>query len=154
MYQYAVAITSLSGLLYNTYMKIDLNAPTRYRWCGVIVPLTAEYVKNQSITFVEIHFASLREMRKLNSRWRSKNYATDVLAFTSEEVGSLIVCESKIMEKNPDLTFRDALMKTVIHGSLHLFGYDHQDDTEAQEMEKLEAEVYEMICGKLGRVGG
>ena len=90
------------------------------------------------------------ESRALNSQYRAKNAPTNVLSFTVENdyldyecLGDLVICapvvEQEARQQGKPLPAHWAHM--VIHGMLHLQGYDHQNTTEADEMEALEAKI-------------
>lgn len=89
------------------------------------------------------------EGRELNHTWRHKDYATNVLSFPADVpddlldiplLGDLVICvpvvEREAIEQGKALEAHWAHL--VIHGCLHLLGYDHIDDEEAEEMEALE----------------
>jgi probable rRNA maturation factor len=84
----------------------------------------------------------------LNLRFRGKDSSTNVLAFpapTNPEghLGDIAlafgVCETEARAQGKPLA--DHLGHLVVHGVLHLLGYDHQDDAQAEVMEALEREV-------------
>ena len=92
------------------------------------------------------------EGRELNRTWRGKDYATNVLSFPAEIpdglldiplLGDLVICapvvarEAAEQGKRPDAHWAHL----TIHGCLHLLGYDHIDDAEAEEMEALERQL-------------
>ena len=87
-------------------------------------------------------------VRDLNRRFRSKDMATNVLSFPAVDIpghaalGDIAlaygVCAREAAEQNK--TLADHLSHLVIHGVLHLLGYDHQEDAEAEVMESLEVE--------------
>ncbi len=91
------------------------------------------------------------ESQALNRTYRAKDRPTNVLSFPFEcptEVslpllGDLVICrqvvEYEAAEQEKPLMAHWAHM--VVHGSLHLLGYDHIDDTEAEEMESLETKI-------------
>ncbi len=90
------------------------------------------------------------ESRALNSQYRAKNMPTNVLSFTVENdyldyecLGDLVICapivEQEAQQQGKPLPAHWAHM--VIHGMLHLQGYDHQNVAEADEMEALEAKI-------------
>lgn len=91
------------------------------------------------------------ESQALNRTYRAKDRPTNVLSFPFEcptEVslpllGDLVICrqvvEYEAAEQKKPLMAHWAHM--VVHGSLHLLGYDHIDDTEAEEMESLETKI-------------
>ncbi|UVM60737.1 rRNA maturation RNase YbeY [Pseudomonas sp. B21-010] len=89
------------------------------------------------------------EGRELNHTWRQKDYATNVLSFPADVpdelldiplLGDLVICvpvverEAAEQDKTPEAHWAHL----VIHGCLHLLGYDHIEDDEAEEMEALE----------------
>jgi probable rRNA maturation factor len=88
------------------------------------------------------------EVQSLNARFRGKNSATNVLSFPAPAtvVGSLGdialalgVCAREAGEQGKSLAFH--LQHLVAHGVLHLMGYDHEEDAEAEEMEAVERAV-------------
>ena len=91
------------------------------------------------------------ESHELNLTYRGKDRPTNVLSFPFEcpdEVelpllGDLVICrqvvEREAVEQDKPLMAHWAHM--VVHGSLHLLGYDHIEDDEAEEMESLETEI-------------
>ena len=96
------------------------------------------------------------EMAKLNRRYRGRNQSTNVLSFPIEPLpgmrtdllGDIVVCgpvvdrEAAIQDKSP----MGHWAHMVVHGLLHLFGYNHESDQDAMVMEALEKSV-------LGRLG-
>ena len=93
------------------------------------------------------------EGRALNRDYRAKDYATNVLTFAYNEGAEIaddeptradiILCtdvlEQEAREQNK--TLEEHAAHLVVHGVLHAQGYDHDDDTEAEEMEQLERDI-------------
>jgi probable rRNA maturation factor len=91
------------------------------------------------------------ESQQLNRDYRGKDKPTNVLSFPFEVpegieinlLGDLVICkqvvENEAKEQDVPLVAHWAHM--VTHGCLHLLGYDHIDDDEAEEMEALEADI-------------
>ena len=80
-------------------------------------------------------------MRELNKKYRKKNRVTDVLAFPYSDSGEVIVClkEVKKNAKKYDTTFEKELSKVLIHGILHLLGYNHEkSEVQAKKLEEKE----------------
>jgi len=116
---------------------------------------TAQKVlKNESalpFTLSIVLVGSVR-IKKLNKKYRKKNRVTDVLAFGQEqkfpalpkrelELGEIVIClqEVKKNAKRFNSTFKKELTRVLIHGILHLLGYDHEKSKrEAKEMEGKE----------------
>lgn len=90
------------------------------------------------------------EGRELNRRYRGKDYATNVLSFPYDGetldvpvLGDLVLCapvvEREAVEQSKDPKSHWAHL--VVHGCLHLLGYDHQDDRDARTMEDRERAI-------------
>lgn len=100
-----------------------------------------------------IRLVDVPESQMLNLTYRSKDKPTNVLSFPFEAppgmdlplLGDLVICvgvvEQEATEQNKPLQAHWAHM--VIHGCLHLLGYDHIIDEEAEEMESLETQLIE-----------
>jgi probable rRNA maturation factor len=96
-----------------------------------------------------IRFVGEDEGRTLNRTYRQKDYATNVLTFAYAEseddpvAGDLILCcpvvEKEAAEQGKPLAAHYAHL--IVHGTLHAQGYDHEDDTEAAEMESIETDI-------------
>ncbi len=98
-----------------------------------------------------IRFVDEEESQALNSDYRGKDKPTNVLSFPFENppgitlplLGDLIICHAVVAqeanEQQKPLAHHYAHM--VVHGTLHLMGYDHIDEQEAEEMEQLEREL-------------
>jgi len=104
---------------------------------------------------VTIRVVDEQESHQLNHEYRGKDKPTNVLSFPFEAppgveidlLGDLIICrqvvEREAEEQNKPLQSHWAHM--VVHGSLHLLGYDHIEDDEAEEMESLETEIMQSM---------
>lgn len=101
---------------------------------------------------ISLLFADDTKIRSLNADWRDKDKPTNVLSFPAvhppglpgpQFLGDIVLayetCAREAEEE--DKTFVDHVTHLVIHGTLHLLGYDHIDEAEAEEMEALEREA-------------
>ena len=103
-------------------------------------------------TEVTIRLVDEVEGRALNLAYRGKDYATNVLTFPITEephlMGDIVICApivaQEAVEQNKTLDAHYAHL--TVHGVLHLHGYDHEIDAQAELMEKLEIQ----ILAKLG----
>jgi probable rRNA maturation factor len=87
------------------------------------------------------------EIRKLNHLYRHKDKATDILSFEASDpdtVGELVICMPVIRKqaKSTGLSVSGELGYMVVHGVLHLFGFDHEDESQAKEMFALQDQIY------------
>lgn len=109
---------------------------------------TAQNVPENEIT---VRIVDAQESQALNLAYRGKDKPTNVLSFPFEApvsmsldlLGDLIVCASVVAaeatEQHKELQHHWAHM--IVHGTLHLLGFDHIDDDEAQQMEDLEVAI-------------
>ena len=96
------------------------------------------------------------ESQALNSEYRGKDKPTNVLSFPFEMppgiplelLGDLIICVGVVEQeaKEQEKTTEAHWAHMVIHGCLHLLGYDHIKDDEAEEMEALERDLLASLC--------
>ena len=96
--------------------------------------------ENKKDSELSIALIGQGKMRKLNKKYRGKNRVTDVLAFPNKEIGlgEIVIClrEVKKNAKRYGLTFEKELSRVLIHGLLHLLGYDHEiSEKKTKEME-------------------
>ena len=117
--------------------------------------LDAAVLPFQEEAEVTIRLVDEAESNQLNLTYRGKDKPTNVLSFPFEcppgvelpLLRVLIICrqvvEREANEQNKPLLAHWAHM--VVHGSLHLLGYDHIDDEEAEEMEALEVEFMQAL---------
>lgn len=93
-------------------------------------------------------------IRELNRDYRGKNKATNVLSFPNEDfsqddphIGDLVLALETIEDeaKKQHKTFRDHTTHLLVHGMLHLLGYDHEDDKEGDEMEAKEIKILKKL---------
>ncbi|MGL5226428.1 MAG: rRNA maturation RNase YbeY [Aeromonas sp.] len=104
---------------------------------------------------VTVRIVDEAESHELNLTYRGKDKSTNVLSFPFEAppgmalplLGDLVICrqvvERESTEQSKPLQAHWAHM--VVHGSLHLLGYDHIDDEEAEEMEQLERDIMQEL---------
>lgn len=97
---------------------------------------------------VTIAFVSDRRMRELNRRWRGKKTTTDVLSFPAAQdefeklegftLGDIVISVEQAARQAAlhELSFDREIAQLVLHGVLHLCGYDHE--TDGGEMNRLE----------------
>ena len=107
---------------------------------------------------VSLVFTDDASIQDINAEWRGKDKPTNVLSFPAFPVqpgkvpgpmlGDIIIARETVAREAVELekSFDDHLTHLMVHGFLHLFGYDHNNDTEAEIMEGLETR----ILAKLG----
>lgn len=98
-----------------------------------------------------IRIADEHESQELNSQYRGKDKPTNVLSFPFDAppgielplIGDLIICPQVVYQESieQEKTFHDHFAHMVIHGCLHLLGFDHINEQDAVEMETIEKQT-------------
>lgn len=112
------------------------------------------------VSEVSLLFTDDKHMAQINAQWRGKNKPTNVLSFPAfplkigqipgPMLGDIIIARETVLfeaEKEGKL-FQDHLTHMIVHGVLHLLGYNHETDDEAHHMEKLEREILQKLSIK------
>lgn len=115
------------------------------RWVDAVLP---KFREESELT---IRLVDSDESQMLNATYRGKNKPTNVLSFPFEVpqgielplLGDLIICKQVVEQEAPEqnVAVLAHWAHMVVHGCLHLLGYDHIDDDDAEEMESLETEI-------------
>ena len=138
--------------LHKTGLDFDYQNPEKYsdipkkedviHWIALACPRETPYS-------VSVRVVAEPEARSLNLQYRNKDYPTNVLTFPFEpppipmetlHLGDLVVCK-QVIEKESQLQNKATphhWAHMIIHGILHLQGYDHISKTQAKQMESLE----------------
>jgi len=104
-----------------------------------------------------IRFADDATVQSLNSQWRGKESVTDILSFPMQEgpefdldesLGDMILATPFTISEATRLSLppTDHMLHLIVHGTLHLLGYDHMDDSEAEVMQKMESEAMQKLA--------
>ncbi|HVK60004.1 MAG TPA: rRNA maturation RNase YbeY [Bdellovibrionales bacterium] len=130
------------------------------KWVSEIVRLSRsnkdlkKYSNRLAKSELVIAFINADEMKKMNKQFRGKNYATDVLSFESDEpgvLGELVICPQVIVKQAAEhgLKNRHELGYMVLHGILHLLGFDHeQSKREAERMFAIQDGLFAKLLEK------
>jgi len=89
------------------------------------------------------------DMQKLNRKWRGIDKPTNVLSFPAAKIagggllGDIVIAYETIRREcdDEDKDFLHHLAHLTVHGFLHLLGYDHETDAQAEAMERLESKI-------------
>ena len=117
--------------------------------------VSAAIVSKTGDTELSIRIVDERESQELNQTYRGSSGPTNVLSFPFDAeipeplplIGDVVICAPVVAreaeQQNKELKAHWAHM--IVHGVLHLQGYDHQNDTEAVIMETLETEIMQKL---------
>lgn len=110
---------------------------------------------------VGVAFLSEISIKRLNKQYRQKNNATDVLSFSSQEgegivsrikseprdLGDLMICAPYAYReaKRRGIGRDEELVRLVVHGTLHLMGYDHADEKSEYQMFRIQETIVESV---------
>lgn len=136
-----------------------LRCPSRHRLTTWVQAALVDQPPSEDVALA-IRWVDEPEGQSLNQQYRHKNYATNVLSFPFDAaglpdelqqeryLGDLVVCMPVLIreaaEQNKTLTAHTAHI--VVHGVLHLLGYDHETSTEdAEAMEALEIQALQRL---------
>ncbi len=94
---------------------------------------------------LSVAFLEAPEIKKLNERYRDSKGPTDVLSFEGEDdfLGEVLI-SPEVVEKQADkhgLSFKKEIERVLVHGILHLIGYEHKTEDGKKAMKKKEKEL-------------
>ena len=129
------------------FKKICKSFPKKYKFLRRKISFTLLLSNNKSI-------------KKLNKSFRNKNKSTDILSFPSNKklkkikenyIGDIIISYNFIDKPKSQSfkSFKKKLIKTFIHGFLHLLNFDHIKDKDHIKMLKEEELIYKSVISKL-----
>ena len=153
-----------SLLMYQDKMLVNFDLVSK-KWDKLLayglsyeaINITLEKCKmlNSELT---IRLTSDKEMASLNKKWRNKNKTTNVLAFPNNYsisldkkltyIGDILVSYGAVKREsiNRNISFIDHLVHLIVHGVLHLCGYNHISDSD----EKIMISYEKLILAKVG----
>jgi probable rRNA maturation factor len=129
------------------FKKICKLFPKKYQFINKKVSLTLLLSNNKCI-------------KKLNREFRNKNKSTDILSFPFYKkikiskityIGDIIISYNFMVKpKSQNLKdFKKKVIKTFIHGFLHLLGFDHIKDKDYKKMHREEEKIYKLVISKI-----
>jgi probable rRNA maturation factor len=153
-----------SLLMYQDKMLVNFDLVSK-KWDKLLayglsyeaINITLEKCKmlNSELT---IRLTSDKEMASLNKKWRNKNKTTNVLAFPNNysvsldkkltHIGDILISYGEVKREsiNRNISFIDHLVHLIVHGVLHLCGYNHISDSD----EKIMISYEKLILAKVG----
>ena len=123
---------------------IEINNLTSFRVNKKLLNNSAQKIlkdKKKQNFELSIALVSQEKIKKLNKKYRKKNRPTDTLSFLYKNSGEIVICPKEVKKnaKNFGSTFEKELVRVLIHGVLHLLGYDHEKSKlRAKKMEAKE----------------
>ncbi len=103
---------------------------------------------------VNVLFTDDPSIASINAEWRGKDYATNVLSFPAPDdmpvpdgearpLGDIALASGVVTREAAEQgkSLHEHTVHLIVHGTLHLLGYDHVEDDDADEMERLEIDI-------------
>ena len=114
---------------------------------------------NKKVTFTLL-LSNNKNIKKLNKNFRNKNKSTDILSFPFDKktliskktyIGDIIISYNFMNKPRSQniKSFKEKVIKTFIHGYLHLLGFDHVKDKDYRIMLDEEEKIYKSVISKI-----
>lgn len=137
------------------HISIDVDDETWHGIFGVegVVTRAIEAALPNDKRGIDVLLTSDAEMQILNREWRGKDASTNVLSFPSPDLpipegevahlGDIVLAWGAVAREAHEAgtSLAHHVSHLVVHGTLHLLGFDHEDEAEADKMEAKEREI-------------
>ncbi len=145
------------------YQTIKRPGVSQRRIKQIVFFVLEKLKKNQAA--VSVHLIGDKKMKRMNSDYRGKDKVTDVLSFVLHDdsydygfsikneaidYGDIFICIPQIKRQaiEYDVSFQEELTRMLVHGVLHLFGYDHVRPRDAKKMMPLQEKMVSQLKKK------
>lgn len=128
--------------------------PDTSQLCTRIAAACLPTINHDTALAATVLLADDTHLQDLNARFRDQNKPTNVLSFPNDDeepdpetgalyLGDIAVSYETVLREaaETDKSLQNHLSHMIVHGILHLAGFDHEDDAEAEEMESLETDI-------------
>lgn len=104
-----------------------------------------EIFKGSKLESINVVFVQPKYIQELNKQYRGVDLVTDVLSFNiSSDSGEIYICPAYVYESFKGSDFEEEILRLIIHGTLHILGYNHKgslNDSSKEEMFKLQEDL-------------
>lgn len=120
-------------------------------FCARVIEAAKNTADNPTPGEVSIALVDDAEIRALNKTYRGKDKATNVLSFPDSGpapiLGDIVIARETVAQeaRTGKISISDHLSHMLVHGFLHLQGYDHENENEAEIMEALETQTLQAL---------
>lgn len=100
---------------------------------------------------IGLAFVDKRTIQELNSKYANNDYPTDVLSFEygqgEASIGDIAICTeiAKQQAKENDISEEEELSLLLVHGTLHVLGYDHQTEEQIASIDALQGDIMKIL---------
>jgi probable rRNA maturation factor len=112
----------------------------------------SEIIKIEKVANIGLAFVDANTIKELNSKYAGNDYPTDVLSFeygNNEEgnVGDIAICKDIAVSqaKENKISVEAELTLLLVHGVLHILGYDHQDEDEIASLDSIQSDIMKKL---------
>lgn len=140
-----------------------LPRPLTQAHLSALGPILGRRLRTKRVRQVGVRFVSVKQMHALNKQYRGKDRPTDVLSFESqpiplprqgaiqEEMGDIVICAPYAAEeaKRRKIPVLEEYMRLLVHGVLHLAGYDHATEADELTMFGIQESILEQASFQL-----
>lgn len=140
-------------MTYNIYQNVR-SIKVSKKYVKSIIEMTLKSV-NKTKSELSVHFVGKKKIKTINNEYRHINKATDVIAFAMQEgrlldkkdLGDIFISPEVVegQAKKQSITYKEEFGRVLIHGILHLNGYDHVTKSEEKEMFGLQERLLKKI---------
>jgi len=123
----------------NNLSEMDIDVKRVKKTISIL--LKKESIKGKELSIV---FLTKDLIRQLNKKYRKIDRATDVLSFEGENdfLGEIAISPQIVWQRSTKNNLTENIIQTLIHGLLHLLGYDHVKKVDREKMREKEKELY------------
>jgi probable rRNA maturation factor len=130
-------------------MEIIINKNVKnVNFCGKKIRKIVEYIlkkERKSQFSLSINFVGETKIKSLNKQYRDKDSVTDVISFALQdgkqileiyELGDIFICHKQIKKQSKEfgVSYKEEMVRVLVHGVLHLLGYDHKNKKDEKRM--------------------
>lgn len=139
------------------YKKVKENYFTEKK-IKTIVEQTLRGVRKKLINCeISIHLVGESYIKKINKQYRGKDVITDVISFATQDIswgrqteidlGDLFICPKQIKRQAQDfeVDYQEEFKRILVHGVLHLCGFDHQTERDGKKMFALQERILKQL---------
>ncbi len=131
--------------IYNAQRKVKINREFKDRLSRLLEQVLEEEDPDRSIQELNIIFVNNRRIRDINREFLGSDRPTDVISFNLGDVGEVYISAHVASKKAHEYGWSTEfeLVRYAIHGTLHILGYDHEREEDAEVMEAKEEKYLE-----------
>jgi probable rRNA maturation factor len=144
-------------MLCNIYRTVRYVGLSEKKIRGIVFSVLGKLGKKNAE--LSVNFVGDKKMQKLNRDYKGKNKTTDVLSFSMQEgrnfdkfdLGDIFISIPQVKKQSEiqNISYKEELVRMIVHGILHLNGYDHRTKKEESVMFSLQEKMVESFVKKV-----